>query len=396
MSLQQTVREAFAARYGEPAPVVVRAPGRVNLIGEHTDYNDGFVLPMAIDRAVWIALRPRRDRQIHVHSLDLDAVERFDLADLRHTDSGWIEYLKGVAWALGEAGYALQGWEGVMAGDVPRGAGLSSSAAIELATARAFHAVSGFDWDAPAEAGAFHVVSGFDWDAPAMARAGQRAENDWVGVNCGIMDQMISAAGQAGHALLIDCRSLGAQAVPLPAGTAVVILDTATRRGLVESAYNERRAQCEAAARYFGVRALRDVSVEQFAAQAAGLDDVTLRRARHVITENARTLAAADAMRRGDAAGLGRLMDASHTSLRDDFEVTNDALNVMVACAQQAPGCYGARMTGAGFGGCAVALVDAERATVFAEAVADRYQTQTAIAPAVYVCTAADGASREF
>jgi galactokinase len=262
---------------------------------------------------------------------------------------------------------------------VPRGAGLSSSAAIELATARAFHA-----------------VTGFDWDAATMALIGQRAENDWVGVNCGIMDQMISAAGQAGHALLIDCRSLGAQAVPLPAGTAVVILDTATRRGLVESAYNERRAQCEAAARYFGVRALRDVSVDQFAAQAAGLDDVTLRRARHVITENARTLAAADAMRRGDAAGLGRLMDASHTSLRDDFEVTNDALNVMVACAQQAPGCYGARMTGAGFGGCAVALVDAERATVFAEAVADRYQTQTAIAPAVYVCTAADGASREF
>jgi galactokinase len=172
-----------------------------------------------------------------------------------------------------------------------------------------------------------------------------------------------------------------------------VILDTATRRGLVESAYNERRAQCEAAARYFGVRALRDVTVDQLAAQAAGLDELTLRRARHVITENARTLAAADAMRGGDAAGLGRLMDASHTSLRDDFEVTNDALNVMVACAQQAPGCYGARMTGAGFGGCAVALVDAERAPAFADAVAERYQAQTSIAPAVYVCTAADGAS---
>ncbi len=413
MSLQQTVREAFAARYGEPAPVVVRAPGRVNLIGEHTDYNDGFVLPMAIDRAVWIALRPRRDRQIHVHSLDLDAVERFDLADLRHTDSGWIEYPKGVAWALGEAGYALQGWEGVMAGDVPRGAGLSSSAAIELATARAFHAVagfdrdaragarafhavSGFDGDARAGARAFHALSGFDWDAAAMARAGQRAENDWVGVNCGIMDQMISAAGLAGHALLIDCRSLETQAVPLPAGTAVVILDTATRRGLVESAYNERRAQCEAAARYFDVPALRDVTMVRFVAEAGGLHDVTLRRARHVISENERTLAAVTAMRRGDAAELGRLMDASHTSLRDDFEVTNDALNVMVASAQQEPGCYGARMTGAGFGGCAVALVEAGRSAAFAEAVAARYQAQTGIEPAVYVCTAADGASREL
>lgn len=376
MSLQHTVIQAFTSRYAEPPAVVVRAPGRVNLIGEHTDYNDGFVLPMAIDRAVWIALRPRPDRLVRVHSLDLEASESFDLASLRHTDAGWIEYLKGVAWALSDAGYALQGWEGVMAGDVPRGAGLSSSAAIELATARAFQA-----------------VAGFDWDATAMALIGQRAENDWVGVNCGIMDQMISAAGQAGHALLIDCRSLESQAVPLPAGTAVVILDTATRRGLVESAYNERRAQCEAAARYFGVRALRDVSVDQFAAQAAGLDELTLRRARHVITENARTLAAADAMRRGDAAGLGRLMDASHSSLRDDFEVTNDALNVMVDCAQQAPGCYGARMTGAGFGGCAVALVDAERAPDFAGTVAERYQAQTSIVPAVYVCTAADGAS---
>ncbi len=379
MSLQQTVIETFVSHYGEPPAMVVRAPGRVNLIGEHTDYNDGFVLPMAIDRAVWIALRPRRDRQVSVYSLDLDASERFDLADLRYTDAGWIEYLKGVAWALGEAGDALQGWEGVMAGDVPRGAGLSSSAAIELATARAFHA-----------------VSGFDWDAAAMARAGQRAENDWVGVNCGIMDQMISAAGQAGHALLIDCRSLETQAVPLPAGTAVVILDTATRRGLVESAYNERRAQCEAAARYFGVPALRDVTMARFVAEAAGLDDVTLRRARHVISENERTLAAVAAMRRGDAVALGHLMDASHTSLRDDFEVTNDALNVMVACAQEEPGCYGARMTGAGFGGCAVALVEAGPSAAFARAVADRYQAQTGIAPAVYVCTAANGASREL
>ena len=377
MSVQQAVSQAFTACYHEPPSVVVRAPGRVNLIGEHTDYNDGFVLPMAIDRAVWIALRPRADQQVHVHSLDFAASESFDLANLRHTNAGWVEYLKGVAWALHDAGYALRGWDGVVSGDVPRGAGLSSSAAMELATARAFQA-----------------VAGFAWDATAMARIGQRAENHWVGVNCGIMDQMISAAGQAGHALQIDCRSLEWQPVPLPAGVAVVILDTTTRRGLVESAYNERRAQCETTARYFGVRALRDVTPGQFAAQANGLDDVTRRRARHVITENARTLAAADAMRRGDAVALGRLMDASHVSLRDDFEVTNDALNVMVTCAQQAPGCYGARMTGAGFGGCAVALVDTGCATALAETVAGCYQARTGIAPAIYVCSAADGATR--
>ena len=197
MSLQARVTQTFESRFGEPPAFVVRAPGRVNLIGEHTDYNDGFVLPMAIDRAVWIALRPRRDGQVNVVSIDLDQSATFSLAALRHEDAGWVEYLKGVAWALQEQGYALAGWEGVMSGDVPRGAGLSSSAAIELATARAFAA-----------------VSGFAWDAAEMARLGQRAENQWVGVNCGIMDQMISAAGQAGHALLIDCRSLATQAVP--------------------------------------------------------------------------------------------------------------------------------------------------------------------------------------
>ncbi len=261
---------------------------------------------------------------------------------------------------------------------MPRGAGLSSSAAVELATARAFQ-----------------VVSGFPWDPPAMALLGQKAENQWVGMNCGIMDQMISAAGEADHALLIDCRSLETTSVPLPPGTVVVILDTATRRGLVDSAYNERRAQCEAAARYFGVPALRDVSEERFAAEAGGLAarDVTMRRARHVISENARTLAAAEAMQRGDAVELGRLMDASHVSMRDDFEISGPALNIMVECAQEEPGCFGARMTGGGFAGCAVALVDAERAQAFADSVAARYQARANLTPAVYVCNASAGAS---
>lgn len=378
MSLYSHVTQTFQSRFGQPPAFVVRAPGRVNLIGEHTDYNDGFVLPMAIDRAVWIALRQRTDGLVHLHSLDLDQTETFNLAALRHEDAGWIEYIKGVAWALQTAGHALTGWEGVMSGDVPRGAGLSSSAAVELATARAFQA-----------------VSGFPWDAAAMAQAGQQAENQWVGVNCGIMDQMISAAGQAGHALLIDCRSLATSAVPLPPDTVIVILDTATRRGLVDSAYNQRRAQCEAAAAYFGVPALRDVTPERFAAEGDGLDDVTFRRARHIISENARTVAAAAAMRAGDAAELGRLMDASHASLRDDFEVSNEALNLMVATARAEPGCHGARMTGAGFGGCAVALVQAELAAPFAANVAQRYQARSGLLPALYVTTARAGASIE-
>jgi galactokinase len=226
-----------------------------------------------------------------------------------------------------------------------------------------------------------------------MAKLGQKAENQWVGVNCGIMDQMISAAGQAGMALLIDCRSLELHPVPLPPGTAVVILDTATRRELVDSAYNERRSQCEAAAKHFGVPALRDVSVDEFEARADELDEVTRRRARHVITENDRTVQAAEAMRAGDATELGRLMDASHESLNVDYEVCNDGLNEMVRCAREEAGCFGARMTGAGFGGCAVALVQAESAAAFAESVSQKYQAATGLEPKVYVTQATDGAA---
>ncbi|MDQ4078748.1 MAG: galactokinase, partial [Chloroflexota bacterium] len=351
------------------------APGRVNLIGEHTDYNDGFVLPMAIDRAVWIALRAREDRRVVLYSLDFEEGLEFSLEGLQRGDEEWGEYVKGVAWALQEAGYELRGWEGVMAGDVPRGAGLSSSAALELAVARAFAA-----------------VSELPWEEVTMAQLGKKAENEWVGVSCGIMDQLISAAGEADHALLIDCRSLETEAVPLPPGTAVVVLDTATRRGLVSSAYNERRAQCQAAAEFFGVPALRDVTLEQFEAHADEMEEVTRRRARHVVSENERTLAAAEAMQAGDAVALGRLMNASHASLRDDFEVSSDALNTMVESARAEDSCYGARMTGAGFGGCAVALVEAEAVEAFAERVAERYHARTGLAPNVYVCHASDGA----
>ena len=365
----------FARRFGEPPRWVVRAPGRVNLIGEHTDYNDGFVLPVAIDRAVWIALRPTNDRRVTVHSVDFEQTGDFSLDGLTHQESGWIEYLKGMAWSLQEAGYELAGWEGVLQGDVPVGAGLSSSAALEVATARAFSAVSELDWD-PA----------------VMARLGQRAENQWVGVNCGIMDQLISAAGQSGHALLIDCRSLETRPVPFPPGVAVVILDTATRRGLVDSAYNERRAQCESAAEFFRVPALRDVDLEFFQRHASDLEDPARRRALHVITENSRTLQAVEAMCRGEVCALGVLMNKSHASLRDDYEVSSDALDAIVDCATAHNACFGARMTGAGFGGCAVAAINADRTDDFVRTVAAQYQQKTGHTPTLYVCQATNGA----
>jgi galactokinase len=377
-ALRARVVNEFFTRFGAAPAFVARAPGRVNLIGDHTDYNDGFVLPMAIDRAVWIAFRPRTDGEVVVHSLDFGDVAEFDVqGELSHS-TGWQEYVRGVAWALADAGSTLHGWEGVAAGDVPLGAGLSSSAALELATARVFAS-----------------ASSVPWVAPRMALLAQRAENRWVGVNCGIMDQLISAAGVAGHALLIDCRSLATRAVVVPHDAAVVVLDTATRRGLVDSEYNERRERCEAAARYFGVKALRDVDDTMFNARAAGLDDVTRRRARHVIGENLRTRLAAAALERGDVKTVGRLMDESHASLRDDFAVSRRELDVMVTIAREHDGCYGARMTGAGFGGCAVALVRRDAADAFARDTAHRYERAVALVPAVYVCAASAGASVE-
>jgi len=378
--LRDVVARHFSERFGAPPAIVVRAPGRVNLIGEHTDYNDGFVLPLAIDRAVWIALRPRADREVHVWSTEFTETAHFALARLDPLARGgegpaWSEYLKGTAWALERAGHGLAGWDGVIGSDVPIAAGLSSSAALELATARAFASMS-------------HIP----WDPIGMARLAQRAENEWVGVNCGIMDQMISAVGREGHAVLIDCRTLHTEAVPLPEDVVVVILDTATRRGLVDAAYNERRRQCEGAAACFGVAALRDVTPDMLAAGAGGLDATAARRARHVVTENARTLAAAEAMRHRDAAALGNLMNESHHSLRDDFEVSSPGLDTMVEIARAQRGCRGARMTGAGFGGCAVGLVDRDHSPDFVGRVAAEYERQTRLVPRIYVTEATAGA----
>ncbi len=377
MEPRERVMEA-AERWLAGRPTwLVRSPGRVNLIGEHTDYNEGFVLPMAIDRAIWIALRRRTDEWVRAVALDFGGEAcAFPLSRLEKGGPAWSEYLKGVAWALQQAGFPLQGWEGVIAGDLPIGAGLSSSAALEMAVARAFAA-----------------VSGWGWDVKTMALLGRRAENEWVGVQCGIMDQMICAGGAAGQAMLLDCRTLEFTHVPLPAGCAVVVLDTGTRRGLVSSAYNQRRAQCQMAADALGVPALRDAGFEALEAAAGRLGAEVYRRARHVIGENARTLQAAEAMRRGDAQELGRLMNASHISLRDDFEVSGPALDAVVECAWEHPACLGARMTGAGFAGCAIALIDEGRAQEFVEQVADCFRRRTGMEPLAYVCRASDGAS---
>jgi len=372
------LRRAFASYFNSKSGIIVRAPGRVNLIGEHTDYNDGFVLPMAIDRAVWLALRRRDDKRVRIYSLDLKVESAFDLSNLAK-GRGWIEYAKGVADQLMRAGYELRGFDAILSGDVPQGAGLSSSAAMELAIARAFA-----------------MTSNFAWDKIPMAGYAQKAENEWVGVHCGIMDQMASAICKQGHALFLDCRSLEYQHVALPKDVAIIILDTSTRHKLADSSYNERRSQCEEAARWFGVKKLRDISLDKLnSPKAANLNRIALKRARHVVTENARVLDAVDAMKTEDTIRLGELFNESHTSLRDDFEVTNEALNIIVESAQRQSGCYGARMTGAGFGGCAVALVQKEKAREFTQAVSAAYRQRSGWEPSVYICQPSDGASIE-
>jgi galactokinase len=376
MKAQARCTAAFRRIFGAPPTHIIRSPGRVNLIGEHTDYNEGFVLPMAIDRAVWIALAARDERQVTVHALDVDQVAEFDPGCAEHRGPQWAEYVRGVAWSLTQSGYVPSGWRGVFTSDLPQGAGLSSSAALELAVARAFA-----------------VASDLPWDPPAMAALCQRAECEWVGVACGIMDQLTSACGAQGHALLIDCAELRIEQLPLPAQCAVVVLDTGTRRRLVQSAYNELREQCAAAARACGAPSLRRVDLPTLETQAPNLDERIYRRARHVITENRRTRAAADALRSGDGRALGRLMDASHRSLREDFAVSCPALDEMVACGRRHGACWGARLTGAGFGGCVVALVRAGSEQEFMLRVAADYRSATGLDPAAFVAQAAPGTS---
>lgn len=372
----------FKSTYGAAHAKAVRAPGRVNLIGEHTDYNDGFCLPMAIERDVRILIGPRSDRTVRVASMEQPGgVVSFELASAipKATDKAhrWADYVKGCAQVLAAAGVPLVGCDLALTGDVPLGSGLSSSAALEVATIHALLAAAG------------KALPGAE-----IARLGQRAENTYVGTNCGILDQLSSACGVLGQAMLMDCRTLALTPAPLPAGVSVVIADTGKRRGLVDSAYNERRQQCEAGAKALGVSHLRDVSLHGLwqASESGKLDALARARCEHVVAENGRTQAAFACLRAGDAVSLGQLMDQSHADLRDKFAVTCAELDTMVAIARGLPGCLGSRMTGAGFGGCTVSLVRDEQVQAFVPALTAAYKARFDLPVAVYVTRAAAGA----
>jgi len=375
MSADRTaLLDAFRRRFGRPARLVAEAPGRVNLIGEHTDYNEGHVLPLAIDRSVAVAAAPQADA-VHAYSLDYDQEDSFSLAEIRPLpEGGWRNYVRGVAWALREAGHGLRGLQLALSGDVPIGAGLSSSAALEVAVAAAF-----------AAAGEIHL------DPRDVALLAQRSENDFVGVQCGIMDQLAAVFGQAHHALLIDCRSLDVEPVPLSLdeqGMAVVIVDSAVRRALGDSPYNQRRWECAQAAAALGVPALRDVAPDDLEARRRELPPELYCRARHVVTEEARVTASVGALRRGDLETLGRLLCQSHESLRHDFQVSCRELDLLVELAAKVEGVLGARLTGAGFGGCTLNLVRRGALGAFRRGVLQAYRQRTGLPAQMHVVRA--------
>ncbi|CQD43471.1 galactokinase [Yersinia mollaretii] len=380
MSLKQHTQAIFRQQFNRDADITIKAPGRVNLIGEHTDYNDGFVLPCAIDYETVISCGKRDDRQIRVIAADYDNQQdifSLDAPIVPHPEYRWADYVRGVVKHLQLRDTNFGGADLVISGNVPQGAGLSSSASLEVAVGQALQSL----YQLP--------LSGVE-----LALNGQEAENQFVGCNCGIMDQLISALGQQDHALLIDCRTLETRAVSMPGKVAVVIINSNVKRGLVDSEYNTRRQQCETAARFFGVKALRDVDPNLFFSIQDELDPVVAKRARHVITENERTLAAADALACGDLKLMGQLMQESHISMRDDFEITVPPIDSLVDIVKSVIGEQGGvRMTGGGFGGCIVALmptslVEQVRATVAREYPAHSGgRTET-----FYVCQASQGA----
>lgn len=362
---------AHRRRWGEPDHVT-RAPGRVNLIGEHTDYNDGYCLPMALPFDTVVAVSTHDRPVVEVHSEGFGHVE-IDPHDRTRPVEQWALHLAGTVWLLDETGIDAGGWRATIATDVPTGASLSSSASLEVAVARSVLDRHQLSW-APIE----------------VARLGQRVENEVIGLPSGIMDQFISAGAVEGHAGLLDCRALTLDPVPLPGQLRIAVLDTGTRRRLADAAYGDRQAACARAATELGVTALRDAAVADVDALPDHLAE-TRRRARHVVTENDRTLAAADALRADDVAALGALFAASHASLRDDYGVSSPALDHIVDVAAAAPGCHGARLTGGGFAGCAVAAVDADAVDAFTSAVERGYHHGDHRAR-VWICEAAAGA----
>jgi galactokinase len=375
---ERAFREAFGRQ-----PRLFRAPGRVNLIGEHTDYNEGFVLPIALDRDTVAAAALRDDRRLRARSADGGEPGEIDLdAPAAPRRGTWLDYVEGVARVLEERFGRLPGADLLVAGDVPVGAGLSSSAALEIAVGTAL-------------AG----LAGWTLDPRSLALAGQAAEHRFVGTRCGIMDQLASVLGRAGHALFIDCRSLETRAIPVhPERASVLVFDSGVRHEHSSGEYNVRRAQCEEAVARLsrlrpGLRSLRDVGVDELQGDGPTmLPEPLRRRARHVVTEIARTEEAAGALSRGDLAAFGRLMYASHASLRDDYEVSVPQLDALVDAAGRAPGVLGARMTGGGFGGCAIALVERNRAADAGAAMAASFGARFGRPPAWFVTTASDGA----
>jgi galactokinase len=374
---ESAVKKYFHLHQAMPE-LTVFAPGRINLIGEHTDYSDGFVLPVAINLGILIALTPRNDHLIKLYSIDLDEYIEFDLRDLKKKDENWGEYIKGVAWALSERGYALQGWQGVLAGSIPIGAGLSSSAAVLVAAVKTFC-----------------TTSGFSLSETKIAQIGREAESEWVGVNVGIMDQLVSAAGKTDQAVCLDCRTLEYEYVPIPEDVSFVVLDTMTRRELSQSAYNTRHDEIAEASKRLGVGTLRDATLSDLHNHKNALTDTLYRRARHVITENERVHAFSSAMKNRDLQKMGSLINASHASLRDDYEVSSDELNIIVEIAQRQLVCLGARMAGAGFGGCALAIIENSNVDTFIKHVSKAYQAETGIEPHLFKVESGDGVRAE-
>lgn len=387
MDLIERLSSIHCERFGIPPLHVVRAPGRVNLLGEHVDYNDGFVLPAAIDRAAYIAFSPTTAPHSTLEAVDFDqqaSISAETLPTKTQTDASplpeWGLYPAGVMWALLEAKIPVVSMNAVYASNVPRGAGLSSSASVEMAFMLAWQTLGG-------------------WDLPPMQRAllGQKAENQYVGVNCGIMDQFASVCGVENKLLLLDCRSLEWKTIPLPETVSIVVADTGVRRKLTSGEYNDRRAACEEAARLLQrdlphVKSLRDVSVKEFDRLAKKLPAEIGRRARHVVEEIGRVEQAETLLEAGDVGNFGRLMNECHVSLRDLYEVSCPELDAMAEIAQSLEGCYGARLTGAGFGGCTVNLVADETVETFIRELANGYESKTGLRPEIHLTRAANGA----
>lgn len=380
------LRETFEARFGAPPTLVVRAPGRVNLLGEHTDYNDGFALPVAIDREIRVAASPREDHAVSLYAMQYAASSLFSLDLIRHSRAEWSNYVRGIVGLFLQQGKRLTGFNAVFDGDIPQGAGLSSSAALEVAFALMLR-----------------ELNELPLSDLALAQLGRQAENDFMGIQCGILDQFASLFGKKDSAILLDCRTLEHKPIPLLLDRydlALVLANSGVRRALLSSEYNARRLECEQGVRILGqilrkpLRSLRDVSVAEFTTLAESLPETLCKRSWHVISENERVREGADALERGDFEEFGALLNHSHESLRDDFEVSCPEVDLLVELAQETKGVLGARMTGAGFGGCTINLVKKSAMDRFRARVIEPYQRRTGHRAEILVFSAVAGASR--